>query len=299
MLIPTIYNMPTKQDICIGLAFFSPVNYEVPKRNLLIVLDQLTRSNIPFFTIELLYANQSNIVPNPTMTVYGKSIIFSKENLWNILETKIPENYNKIVFIDADIKFSDPEWLDKASIALDTYDVIQPMEYVYKDILPETTVVNMNTGQHHKVIAKSIAENTIGQDNLHGHPGYAIGIRRDFFHKIGGIVDYGIIGYGDAMFWGCFHTLSLIGTNFGAKLVPEYRNLRKQIYNLKTDTTVGYIKDIYSLHLYHGNAKNRRYGNRDTYVPNQLKLYKNEYGVLEILADYDLIQYWKDRKEDD
>lgn len=300
--IPDIYNAPIKNDICVALSFFSPYNYETPKMNLAIVLDQLSKSNIPFYTIELLYPGQKNLIKDPTITVYGKSVLFSKENLWNILETKIPQEYKKIIFIDADIKFSDADWFNKASEALDIYDTIQPMEYIYRDIFSNDISFDLEKGKIHNIIAKNIAEKRMIMDKeikFYGHPGHAIGIRRDFFHKIGGLFEYGINGFGDAMYWGYFHTLNLMGTNFGSQLFPEYKNIRQRMYELKTDNTVGYIKDIYCLHLYHGETKNRKYGNRNHYVPENFKLYKNEYGVLEIDGKHDLIQYWIDRKEDD
>jgi hypothetical protein len=302
--IPKIYNPPNKQDICVGLSFFSPYDYVTPKMNLNIVIEQLKQSKIPFFTIELLYPNQKNSITSPTITVYGNSVLFSKENLWNILETKIPKEYSKIIFMDADIKFSDPDWINKASTALDYHDTIQPMEYIFRDIYHNDILMNPDQGHTHKVIAKTIADNLI--DNHHpnknqwfGHPGHAIGIRRDFFHKIGGLFEYGINGFGDAMYWGYFHTVNLMGINFGSKLYPDYHKIRKQIYAMKTDSTVGYLKDIYCLHLYHGETKNRKYGNRNHYVPENFQLYKNKYGVLEIFGEHDLKQYWIDRREDD
>jgi hypothetical protein len=300
--IPKIYNPPNRKDICVGLSFFSPHNYITPKMNLEIVIEQLEQSKIPFFTIELLYPNQYNSIVSPTITVYGKSVLFSKENLWNILETQIPKQYNKIIFIDADIKFSDPDWINKASDALDYYETIQPMEYIFRDIYYNDCSVNFEQGKTHKVIAKSIADKLIDDADpkqFFGHPGHAIGIRRDFFHNIGGLFEYGINGFGDAMYWGYFHKLNLMGIDFGSQLYPEYHSLRNKIYAMKTDKTVGYLEDVYCLHLHHGETKNRKYGNRNHYVPKNFRLYKNKYGVLEISGKHDLKQYWIDRKEDD
>jgi hypothetical protein len=295
------YSIPLNKDTCVALCFFRPVEYKNPLINLKIVLEDLSLANIPYFTIELLYPNQINTISNPTLTVFSNSVLFSKENLWNILETKIPEKYTKIVFIDADIRFSNPNWLDRISESLDKHSVIQPMDFSYRDIPNNTNSYSISVDNFRPSTAKGICNKELMDISKH-YPGFAIGIRRDFFKKIGGFFEYGLNGFGDSLFWGSFYDFDSKFTELTTTLFPEYIEYKNNIKNLIQDNTVGYLKKSEIFHLYHGALQNRRYDRRDHYIPTKFSVQKNEYGVLE-LESYDpernLKQYWVDRKEDE
>jgi len=82
----------------------------------------------------LLYPNQSQSIPEANVVVRSNSIYFSKENLWNILEKHIPDKYEKIVYVDADILCTDPNWLNRTAEKLDKYKIVHATDLMYKDI---------------------------------------------------------------------------------------------------------------------------------------------------------------------
>lgn len=102
---------------------------------------------------------------------------------------KIPEQFTKIAFIDADIRFADPLWLDKVSEALEKHSVIQPMDYSYRDITNKrVSSYSISVDNFRPSVAKGIC-NKEQMDISKHYPGFSVCIRRDFLRKIGGFLN--------------------------------------------------------------------------------------------------------------
>lgn len=299
------YNPPDNNDTCVALCYFNPLNYKNPKENLDIVLQTLKNSNIPYYTIELLYPNQEPSIKDATKIVRANTVNFSKENLWNLLEKDIPDKYSKIIFIDADIKFSNPNWFNLSSRKLEACHVIQPMDVVYRDLVDKYKEYVIIDNQECKYsVAHAITKKGTACP-MKNHPGFAIGINRDFLHKINGFFEYGLLGSGDTLFWSAISNYYasvaerfLIKRNdIGIKYYEYKLNIFKQIPHIR----IGVVFDNLSVHLYHGKLSNRKYCERETYLSDDgyNNFFTNEYGVIEIIGEDNMIQYWKDRKEDD
>jgi hypothetical protein len=294
------YLQPRSDDACVAFCFFRPVEYERPIHNLRIFLNDMQSAGIPVFSIELLYGNQAPVLSNPTRIVRSESVLFSKENLWNILEGIIPAQYSKIVFLDCDVRFTDPDWFNKSASLLDVHSLIQPMEYCYRDVHGNSSAYKINEAQLRPAIARGIANRRpldIGVD----YPGFGLGITRRFFKQIGGFCDYGLPGYGDSLFWGAFIRcgFSYYADFFAKTNFAQYQQYKENCLRAVSPETISYVAGNTALHLYHGSHANRRYADRDRYIPEHYELFYNADGVLEIKSDRDLRQYWVDRREDD
>lgn len=305
------YNNTNYDNICVAMCFFNPLNYQNSLENIKILINEFKKTNIPYFIIELLYPNQYSSIPEPVHIVRGKSFYFSKENLWNILETYIPDKYEKIIFLDADILCSDPDWIDKIAEKLNTKKVVHGSEYLYKNIYQNNIYekVNINTTNCLTSVVKAILNDSNLNFGLF-HPGFNISIDRNFFHKINGLFDQSVITNGDSLFWATFvpHYRFYAGTFFSA---PNFKKEREEYIKYKNNilslcnpkTDIDYVENNCFLHLYHGSIQNRKYGEQYRYIPGPYKLYKNSYGVLEIEINHpfikDMQSYFIARKEDD
>jgi hypothetical protein len=304
------YQTPINNDICVVMCFFNPVGYKRTVENLLTVIKEFKEYNIPFYIIELLYPHQKPLLQN-SIVVKSQSVIFSKENLWNIAESRIPDKYSKIIFLDSDILFSREDWLDRSSELLEHNDVIQSMEWAHKDILYPNDEVFLNPIVHKYSYAKAIKDQVLPSSQKY-HPGFCVGIRRDFFHKIGGFFEHGLVGGGDVLFWFCLteekfrshhykeHLFGVQLPSNAKQLYIDYQKNLDRYYN--SSNRVSYVEDCIALHLYHGSTPNRFYSTRDKYYLSDCEYFYNEDGVLEIKSNISkngLIQYWIDRKEDD
>lgn len=297
------YNPPTNNDTCIALCYFNPVGYKNLRINLDIILETLKLSKIPYFLIELIYPDQNPSVKEAFKVVKAHSVLFNKENLWNIIEKYIPDQYSKIIFIDSDIKFTNPDWFNLSSLKLDFCNIIQPMDVVFRDLKHKYADSTIITTDMCRYSVAFMMEHTGEASALHHHPGFAIGIKRNTFHDIGGFFEYGILGNGDTLFWMCI-------TNFYSTAAGKFLYSRKDIsikyYDYrskieKLDIKVGATLDNMAVHLFHGNVNNRMYLDREKYIDKNLlnNFYYNEYGVLEIKNDQSIYQYFLDRKEDE
>lgn len=303
------YNKLLADDICIAMCYFNPLKYHKPLENIQIIQKEFDKYSIPYYTVELIYPNQYPVIKNAHV-VRSNSVLFSKENLWNIAEKIIPSKFTKIIFMDSDIVCSDSNWINNTRKLLETNYLVHNMDYSYRDIdsITEQKDIDINALKYSFI--KAIKNNEQIELLIH-HTGYCTAIDREFFHKLGGIFDHGITGHGDTLFWASFidnydppsdcqkflmgPRCSLIRKNWN-----EYK---KNALSVSSLNKISYLPDANILHLKHGAKENRKYGQRSAYISGVFNLFYNDDGVLEINIinenNKDLIQYWIDRKEDE
>lgn len=298
------YNFPINDDLCVALCYFNPVGYKNLRENLDIVISSLENSKIPFYLIELIYPNQSPSIPKTTKTVKAKTTVFCKENLWNILEYYIPEKYSKIIFLDADIKFTNPDWFNLSSQKLDACNIIQPMDITYRDLLDKYSALSIiNTDQCQYSVAHAIETEQQARSPEH-NPGFSVGINRQTFHNIGKFFEYGFGGNGDFLFW---MAVCNFYSHLAGKFLEARRDIAEKFYKYKADIyktniSVGTVFDNMAVHLFHGSIKNRKYSDLSRYITGSKlrdNFYYNEDGVLEMLNDNSIYEYLKNREEDE
>lgn len=282
------YTTPQIQDMAVCISYFNAGNFKKPLFNLLTVTEDLKLANIPYFVIELLYPGQTSSAPDPHMIVNADSYMFHKENLWNILANKLPYSYNKLLFLDADIRFNKPNWYNEARELLETNDIIQPMSQCY--------------WSHRNFIKKSVAFGIKNNESLSvesHHFGFSVGMTREFFDQHN-FFDKALIGGGDVCFW-----LSLIKEESQVDL-KDISNIKTKykypINNNKKDIKVDYIPDCIAMHLDHGSSENRKYKDRIGLIPNiKNTVVKNKDNVYEWKNkkyNKKTYKYFIDRKED-
>jgi hypothetical protein len=270
--------LSNKMAICIVL--FNPAKSKRILQNYYTMMSYLTKYKV--YTLELVYEGRQKEIPSKpgVYHAYCKSIMFHKENLCRILESKVHKKYNKIAFIDADLIWdTDSNWYEKALIALDTHDVVQLFDKaIWRNLklepyLERESVIKMKESVYNSAY----------------HPGFAWGFRRDWYKKVG-FFDYAISGSGD--------TLSVIKwmdkkipTNFRSIPQPTIQAYNEFILNTNLpQPRITCLRDVTVYHLYHGSRKNRQYVDRHTILNTSTDIreltYTNCWGVYE----------WKDSK---
>jgi hypothetical protein len=181
-LVHMVYSTPKCTDTAVLMVFFNPTGSFRIIQNILYVKQQLAAATIPFFIGELAYNTAPHVIPG-AFQFRSSSYMFSKENLLNAMLAKDElKAYSKYVIMDCDIVFDTNDWIDGISAALDTYDIIQPYQYA--------NVLNLKF--------KSIqVKPSITYKASTGHTGYVWAFRRDWYHRVGGLYEYALIGGGD------------------------------------------------------------------------------------------------------
>ena len=254
----SIYIEPNAKDTAVLIAFFNPVPFKRPLKNLLYVMKTLKDENIPHFVAECVFFDREPEVPGANLVVRSNSLMFYKENLLNLLEKTVPAQYTKLVLMDGDIIFGAPDWVDQISKKLDVADIIQPYSEACW-LFPDNTRIRCKKPSYaYAISSKSINDNT--PPNKY-HPGFAWAMKRSIFKSIGGLYDKAIAGNGDIMF--AFSLLNGISSAYIARYAPcmldtwnEYNKRMQALHPV-----VGYI-NIDAYHLFHGLGKNRQYNIR-------------------------------------
>ena len=302
----SIYITPQCDDTAVLITFYNPANFKRILNNALYIISILKEKNIPCFVAECVFAGRKQQIPDADLVLHSKSYMFYKEQLINKLEKIVPEKYTKIVALDGDIIFDSPDWLDQVSMALDTYDVIQPYDKACW-LMPGNKIIRSWKHSYGHAITKMV---NIDHTNIHlYHPGFAWAFRRKTFRDLGGFYANAIIGGGDMLFT----------FNFFQDSIPEYWYKDAMITTVPIEAWPEYhanfvrvapkigIIDIRALHLFHGLSLNRQYKTRYQKVAHHLDKKWDDYIIMnpDGLTEFKdakfhdlLLPYFKERNED-
>jgi hypothetical protein len=179
--------------LAVVTCFYSFASYKRPIANLHRFLRQMQKDGIPVFGVEAhtpLKPVHTRNYPNwKRVAVDSKlQVLWHKEALLNLAEKMVPEEYDAIAWIDADVWFSNSNWRQEAEEALETHDVIQLFEEACWT--SEAGVAELRK--------PGVAKVPLTQD-WKSHPGFAWAMRREFWHQIGGLYPFALSGGGDSI----------------------------------------------------------------------------------------------------
>lgn len=209
-------------------------------------------------------------------TVQTESLLWHKESLLNNLVKELPEEYKYIFWVDADVLFTNPDWLVRAVERLQTVNILQPFEYCIhlqrNKLKPDFDVefqrgpVNNPTTRHKDMWKSFCANHVIGGSGVsgdhnydrHGHVGFAWGARREVLEQCP-LYDKALIGGSDHIL--AHAAVGQVPHNCIAKSftenLDEVLEWSRQFYKA-TGGLVGYVEgDLY--HIWHGDIANRQY----------------------------------------
>jgi hypothetical protein len=266
------------------------------------VINSLEKAEIPFYIGEIAF-NEEQFYFNKKDNIFQfrtNDYMFYKENLINIIEKKISNEYTKICIMDCDIMFTDSLWYDKVSQSLEENDIIQPFE----------TAIYLNCEFKKLHIVKSSLYFFKNKFSEIGHPGFIWCFKREVLKKIN-LPEFCIIGSGDAILTYC-----LTGKTY--KLTNQYDYLKsmmdKYIININNNEFKLNYLNLEICHLFHGNLSNRQYASRHLLIKNLLKSYNlteieeviehNEFGLFKWKENFKeafnnlMLNYFKERNDD-
>jgi hypothetical protein len=263
--------------------------------------------NINFYVVELAYDNQEFNVTNSSnpnhLQLRTKHALWHKENMINIgIKKLLPSDWKSVAWIDGDIEFDNPNWAVDTLKILTKFDIVQLFTTCMdldKDGIP------MNIWQSYGYKFTQGEKFRYNRGINYWHSGYAWACTRQFYDKVGGLYDKGIIGSGDYILTqGILKHIacadkSLTGFN---KDITEY------VDNLN-NVIVGYVPNNIR-HHYHGSKVNRKYIERNeilvkyNYDP-KIHITYDKDGII-IPTEYmsedfinDIKLYFSQRNEDD
>lgn len=285
----------SSSDICIVTCHFNFMGWNTPVRNLNRFLRNCKKDNIPVYGAEAYLKEPETKDNNNWIKIKAteRNICFQKEALLNIVIRNLPPNFKKIIVCDHDIFFEDRGWLEKASVALEYFDFIQPFSRCAW------------TNERGNIVGEK--DSFFKTPNpISGHPGFAVGFKRESFEKVW-FYPYCIVGGGDTILAGSvINKTESLGVKFKS-FFNDYKIQRSNEWYknvVSQNFLYGYV-DGRIFHEYHGSRKNRRYLSRGKILTdfNFANVFINNNGLVEIDESEKetiskIYKYFQSRNED-
>jgi hypothetical protein len=253
------------------------------------------------------------------------SVLWMKENLINIALSRLPANWKYAAWIDGDVDFVNPDWVEDTLHELQHAPVVQLFEHAI-DLGPDHEILQKwesfgscyVKGKPFKGSKKDWDKKDGDEGYYFGqygetsgeywHSGYAWAATREALNGFGGLIDFAIAGAGD------HHTAcGIIGKIMHSvpnKVHPNYIKLLKE-WEMRALRTahkhMGFVKGTL-VHYWHGKKRDRQYRGRweiltkNQYDPTR-DIHKDTQGLWVLhpsnnrLRD-DLRHYFQSRNED-
>lgn len=217
--------------------------------NVVLVTLEIAFKDAPF---QVTSASDSNNIQLRT-----NDILWYKENSLNIIFKTLPREA-KVAWIDADISFTNEDWVNDTLKALDEFKFVQLLD-TCNSLGPNGEVL----ASEHSFIYRWL--NKTATLKRRGRSGLAWAAKVKTLEQIGWLIDWDIVGASD---W--FHVFALTNqTPYTTTSVPCKVKNEKYFALVKEyiDGSVTYITGT-AIHYFHGYPSDRGYGTRGTILVN-------------------------------
>lgn len=221
----------------------------------------MERCGAKLYTVELRYGERPWELAHRD---YGRHInletydeLWHKENMINVGVQHLPDTWKYMAWIDADIEFIRPDWIEETVHMLQHHYVVQMFQTAI-DLGPNQEHLATHHGFVYQYHRNTQPPKAYGE----WHPGFAWAIRRDAWDMIGGLIDTAILGAADNHM--AKGLIGRVSETIHKDIHPEYAHKlfqwqERAVRHLKMD--VGYVPGtIY--HMWHGKKRDRRYWDR-------------------------------------
>lgn len=220
--------------------------------------------NHPVFVVELAFGDDPFTLPlgECFLQLRSKDVLWQQYRLLNVVIKNLPDCYDQVAWIDADILFDDPDWHHKMQESLQQYKFVQSFSHV---VLQER---NSSRGETKEGIAYRAIQNSLKPTatTLSGNldlsakfaSGFSWGVQRETIEKFG-IYDYWITGSCDTAFalgiWGDWKN-PFLKKRLNEAMLEHYLEWAKPFHAFVSGS-VNYL-DVQIRHLWHGSRNYRK-----------------------------------------
>jgi len=198
----------------------------------------------------------------------SESVYWVKEDLINIAVKSLPPNARWVTWLDADIYFHQPDWIEQTISTLERHTVVQMFRHAHS-LNADGKILRTDYSFGYSVVK---GKPIVGADRRkwYPHPGYGWAMSRSDFEKIGGLPNYSIVGSGDLYF--AYTLVNHIGDVIRKGLNEDYSHMMQaaseRTYQLLRNLSMSGSKTIVGFlpvgmsHRWHGSRKDRGYVDR-------------------------------------
>lgn len=267
--------------------------------------------NVELYTTEMAFGERAFEITerdNPRhIQVRSFYELWHKENMLNLAIQRLPEDWQYVAWIDADVLFNRPDWAAETVEQLQHYHFVQMFSHA-TDMGPSFEPLKQHTGFVYDWYQNTDRFEKLGGYATFSHPGYAWAARREALDAVGGLVELGILGSGDRHM--ACAMIGKVAHSYNGGVHQNYKDMCSE-WQRRCETFVkrdiGYLAGNIT-HFWHGSKANRHYNDRwKILVDNQYDPYRDVYrdtnGLLQLDDDKiklrDAIRkYFRSRQED-
>jgi hypothetical protein len=233
--------------------------------------------------------------------------LWHKENLVNLGVQSLPDDWEYVAWIDADVQFTRPDWVSETVHQLQHYKIVQMWTHA-TDMGPNHEPVAHHKGYIYSWTNWDGCTPKYGPGGLVNHPGYAWAARRDALDSIGGLIDFAILGSGDTHMAGAF--TGVVHRTFHPRMSEDYKRALLHYQRLcekHIRQKVGYVETSL-VHHWHGKKKDRGYGDRwkvlsDNHYSPYTDILRDTRGLIHLTGEKrglrdGIMRYFRARNED-
>lgn len=177
------------RDLWVVTCYFNPLAYASRLRNYYRFLAPFEGSRERLITVECALDDQPFTLSGPDIVrVRASDVMWQKERLLNLAISELPTECQKVVWIDCDILFENPDWLVHTSKLLDNVVLVQPFQQaVYLGEACDCySGEEVETARSFASVLASDPIKRLGGDfRNHGHTGFVWAARRGLLAKHG------------------------------------------------------------------------------------------------------------------
>ena len=289
--------------------YFNPSGYETKRENYRRFREASRAQGLHLLTVELAFEDRpfalSESDAERIIQLRSSEVLWHKERLLRLGLDRLPDECDKVAWLDADILFANPDWVAQTAEALESYSMVQPFSMSVRLDRNETWIdmdgLPVGSGEHEVLHGMALGVSRKGYECLgryldHGHSGYAWAGRRSILAKHGWY-EANVLGNGDlnialAMFGGADYVSQ---TRFSDKARRHLESWARAFHQ-DVQASVGWVQGtVY--HLWHGNKRDRLYDVRLSVLKDhdfdpEHDLAYDENGVLRWAVDKPGLREW-------
>jgi len=254
--------------------YYNPARYRTKKENYDLFRARLAAAGVPLLAVELAFGDRpfelSSHDADLLVRRRGGDELWQKERLINIGVRHLPDECDRVAWLDADVVLARNDWAEETRRLLREYLVVQPFSHCVRlqrgaeGCEPASLPFGSGEGELFYGIAWGIrakGRSSLDHYARHGHTGFAWAARRDLLEQHG-LYELNLLGNGDTdiahAMYGSFDYWAL------QKLGPRARaDLFRwaQPFAATVGRSVAHVDGVLT-HLWHGNSANRQYDRR-------------------------------------